>query len=278
MSILGMSKNRMLVPQIIGSFFLNFSTQFRTQLQHRTQMNYSKYYTKQTQTTTKTTTPELDSSVENFFSNSKPSTYEKLMPSENNNGTHDFVYLRHCLPIASVCDDQKTRNGYFSRVGPKNNGSSTQSNMKSPEKEMSRRGSTGSNSSSDDETLFKTEICKYWSQGLVIMPSQLMIRFVDLERSVFLPMDYLKSEKKRGNRFLIHFRHKKYKTSYCKKFQTNGTCPYGKRCSFIHEQLSVAPPTDSVCPTLDERLQCFPMFGDNDMISEWFGITEKFKK
>ena len=35
-------------------------------------------------------------------------------------------------------------------------------------------------------------------------------------------------------------RHPRYKTEICKTFHTIGTCPYGRRCRFIHNE--VAPP------------------------------------
>ena len=48
----------------------------------------------------------------------------------------------------------------------------------------------------------------------------------------------------------------KYKTKMCKKFQTNGYCPYGQRCMFMHGV------TDSITGrkysdnTFENQLEC----------------------
>ncbi|KAJ7565787.1 hypothetical protein O6H91_02G075000 [Diphasiastrum complanatum] len=36
-------------------------------------------------------------------------------------------------------------------------------------------------------------------------------------------------------------RHPKYKTEICRTFTTNGTCPYGMRCRFIHPCFNLEP-------------------------------------
>ena len=41
-------------------------------------------------------------------------------------------------------------------------------------------------------------------------------------------------------------RHPKYKTEICRTFSTNGTCPYGTRCRFIHQ---IDPVMDK-CPVV----------------------------
>jgi hypothetical protein len=33
-----------------------------------------------------------------------------------------------------------------------------------------------------------------------------------------------------------------YKTKMCKKYSTNGYCPYGMRCQFIHDQSGTPVP------------------------------------
>jgi butyrate response factor 1 len=38
-----------------------------------------------------------------------------------------------------------------------------------------------------------------------------------------------------------------YKTKLCKKYSTNGYCPYGMRCQFIHD-LGEAAPVQEVAP------------------------------
>lgn len=37
-------------------------------------------------------------------------------------------------------------------------------------------------------------------------------------------------------------RHPRYKTQICRTYHENGTCPYGVRCTFIHEHQSMANP------------------------------------
>lgn len=37
-------------------------------------------------------------------------------------------------------------------------------------------------------------------------------------------------------------RHPRYKTQICRTYHEKGTCPYGVRCTFIHEQQSMANP------------------------------------
>jgi butyrate response factor len=36
-------------------------------------------------------------------------------------------------------------------------------------------------------------------------------------------------------------RHPRYKTEICKTFHTIGTCPYGRRCRFIHNETTLSP-------------------------------------
>eukprot|EP01080_Neovahlkampfia_damariscottae_P004642 gene4642-8215_t len=95
--------------------------------------------------------------------------------------------------------------------------------------------STRSNSStSNDENLFKTEICKAWELG---------------EECTFGDKcQYAHGiEELRGKD-----RHQKYKTSLCKGYHEDGHCPYGSRCSFIHGEPFI--PKDGA---KKKRLACF---------------------
>ena len=89
-------------------------------------------------------------------------------------------------------------------------------------------------SSSSEENLFKTEICKAWEAGK--------------ECTFGNRCQYAHGiEELRGKD-----RHQKYKTSLCKGYHENGHCPYGSRCSFIHGELFI-PKTKNT----KKRLPCF---------------------
>ena len=45
-------------------------------------------------------------------------------------------------------------------------------------------------------------------------------------------------------------RHPRYKTEICKTFHTIGTCPYGRRCRFIHNEVAPPPAPTAIGATL----------------------------
>ena len=63
-------------------------------------------------------------------------------------------------------------------------------------------------------------------------------------RSVF-PRLFRKCRTEKGGCLQLRpvIRHPKYKTEICKTFHTIGTCPYGKRCRFIHTGEDLVDPS-----------------------------------
>ena len=69
-------------------------------------------------------------------------------------------------------------------------------------------------------------------------------------------------------------RHRKYKTEYCKNYQTLGSCPYGTRCRFIHDEVdaedNVDDPNDiaSSRPQKDQSKDGSPLTNGSHTISQ----------
>jgi len=62
-------------------------------------------------------------------------------------------------------------------------------------------------------------------------------------------------------------RHPKYKTEVCKTFHTIGTCPYGKRCRFIHSTAEAPPaPTPQAAPAPPPS---FPRVDPKEWSTSW---------
>ncbi|CAG8644384.1 4057_t:CDS:2 [Acaulospora morrowiae] len=76
-------------------------------------------------------------------------------------------------------------------------------------------------------TLYKTEMCRNWEER---GSCRLVVCGHELSDVYGNKCQFAHSENEL--RKITH--HPKYKTEICKTFWQNGTCPYGKRCCFIH--------------------------------------------